>query len=145
MWRNFTEQGNVSSDCIPAKSWSSTAPMAFSSSTWTRQHKNTQHGNSPCTITAVCAKFHHLPHSSHASQEHREASQGPPAPAATAPQCLRVFHQSVLTPPLLAEGKAFQQHSDTLIGIWSWIFKGAKTVLHCSWSWSAPTLGVFSS
>lgn len=145
MWRDFTELGNVSSDHIPAKSWSSTPPMAFSSSTWTRQHKSTHHGNSSCTITGVYAKFHHLPHSPHAwIGGQGGVLEHPGAPAATAPWCLTVFHESVLTPPLLAEGKAFPA-ADTQIGIWSWIFKGPKAVLHCSWSWSAPTLGVFSS
>lgn len=119
MWRNFTERGNASLHHMPAKSWSSPAPMASSSSTWTRQQKSTHHGNSSCTITGVYAKFPHLPHSPHAWNRRTGrcpgAFWGPwaPAPAATAPQSLTVFIN--LSSPHLCwlRGRHSQQHSDT--------------------------------
>lgn len=133
------------------KSWSSAALMAFCSSTWTRQHKSTHHGNSPCTIMGVYAKFHHLPHSPLAWIGGQggvlEQPRGPGLQHLQ-PQPLSVSqsHTNLSSPhPCRLRGRLFQQHSDTQIGIWSQIFKGAEAVLHCSWSKSAPTLGVFSS
>lgn len=101
-----------------------------------------KHGNSPCTITGVYANFHHLPIVLMPGWEERELSWSiPGALAATAPQCLTALHESVLTPPLLAEGKAFPaafRHSDKHLVLHlqrCWGCAALQLELKCPYTW----------